>query len=387
MRGLAEAGGGIRFWLDRLTQFIGLIGLSSLLVGGVGVGNAISSFLAGPAAHHRHPEVPGRARAAGLLDLFHPARGACRWSAWWLGLAIGAGLPFVAQSVIADVLPVRARVALYAGPLAIAAAFGLLVSLLFALMPLLRARRVSAATLMRGAVVHGGRLVWRDALLIGAVALALAAFTIFTADSRRIAGWFVLGAIGAFIAFPLLARLLMLAAARAGKPRLAGLRLALANLHRPGAPTPIVMLSLGLGLTVLVATALIEGNLREQLTRAHPERCAGLLLRRHPVDPDAGLREGARRHPGRGAARQGAVAARPHHQDRRQAGERDRRAAGRALGGRWRPRRHLFGDAARGLAHRRAASGGRPTIAGRSSSPSTRRWPRPSASASATPSR
>ena len=46
VRGLADAGGGIRFWLDRLTQFIGLIGLASLLVGGVGVGNAISSFLA-----------------------------------------------------------------------------------------------------------------------------------------------------------------------------------------------------------------------------------------------------------------------------------------------------------------------------------------------------
>ena len=80
----------------------------------------------------------------------------------------------------------------------------------------------------------------------------------------------MLGAVAAFVAFPLLARLLMLAAARAGKPRLAGLRLALANLHRPGAPTPIVMLSLGLGLTVLVATALIEGNLREQLTRRIP---------------------------------------------------------------------------------------------------------------------
>jgi putative ABC transport system permease protein len=173
--------------------------------------------------------------------------------------------------VIAEVLPVRARVALYAEPLAIAASFGLLVSLLFALMPLMRARRVPAATLMRGAVVAtGGRLPWRDALLIGTVAMALAAFTIFTADSRAIAGWFVLGAVAAFVAFPLLARLLMMAAARAGKPRLAGLRLALANLHRPGAPTPIVMLSLGLGLTVLVATALIEGNLREQLTRRIP---------------------------------------------------------------------------------------------------------------------
>ena len=47
--------------------------------------------------------------------------------------------------------------------------------------------------------------------------------------------------------------------------------LALANLHRPGSPTPIVMLSLGLGLTVLVATALIEGNLREQITQRIPK--------------------------------------------------------------------------------------------------------------------
>lgn len=269
LRGLADAGGGIRFWLDRLTQFIGLIGLSSLLVGGVGVGNAIASFLA------------GRLRTIAILKcLGAPER--LVFSTYLLqltalalvgvaaGLVLGAGLPYLAQSVIADVLPVRARVDLYAKPLAIAAAFGLLVSLLFTLMPLLRARRVSAATLMRGAVVHGGRLAWRDAFLIGGVALALACFTVFTADSRRIAGWFVLGATGAFIAFPLLARLLMLAAARAGKPRLAGLRLALANLHRPGAPTPIVMLSLGLGLTVLVATALIEGNLREQLTRRIP---------------------------------------------------------------------------------------------------------------------
>jgi len=269
LRGLDQAGGGIRFWLDRLTQFIGLIGLSSLLVGGVGVGNAVSSFLAGRLRTIATLKCLGAPERL-VFSTYLLQLGALAVLGVAIGLVIGAVLPFVAQSLIADVLPVRARVALYIRPLAIAAAFGLLVSLLFALMPLLRARRVPAATLMRGAVVHSGGLMWRDALLIGAVALALATFTVFTADSRRIAGWFVLGAIGAFVAFPLLARLLMAAAARAGKPKLAGLRLALANLHRPGAPTPIVMLSLGLGLTVLVATALIEGNLREQLTSRIP---------------------------------------------------------------------------------------------------------------------
>ena len=255
VRGLADAGGGIRNWLDRLTQFIGLIGLASLLVGGVGVGNAISSFLAGRL--HTIATLKCLGAALALLGVA-------------IGVAIGAALPFLAEALIADLLPVRARISLYARPLVTAAIFGLLVSLLFALVPLMRARRVPAATLMRGAVVGQGRLAWRDALAIGAVAVTLAAFTIFTSDSRRIAGWFVLGAVGAFIAFPLLARLVMLAAARTGKPKLAGLRLALANLHRPGAPTPIVMLSLGLGLTVLVATALIEGNLREQLMRRIP---------------------------------------------------------------------------------------------------------------------
>jgi putative ABC transport system permease protein len=270
VRGLAEAGGGIRFWLDRLTQFIGLIGLASLLVGGVGVGNAISSFLAGRLRTIAIMKCLGAPERL-VLSTYLIQLSALALLGVAIGLAIGAALPFLVQSLIAEVLPVRARVALYVEPLAIAGAFGLLVSLMFTLMPLMRARRVPAATLMRGAVVAvGGRLPWRDALLIGAVAMALAAFTIFTADSRSIAAWFVLGAVAAFIAFPLLARLLMLAAAHAGKPKLAGLRLALANLHRPGAPTPIVMLSLGLGLTVLVATALIEGNLREQLTQRIP---------------------------------------------------------------------------------------------------------------------
>jgi putative ABC transport system permease protein len=184
---------------------------------------------------------------------------------------VGAALPFLAQAAIADLLPVRARIGLYSRPLLMAATFGFLVSLLFALLPLIRARAVSAASLMRGAVVSRVKLAWRDLATIAATAFVLASFTVLTASERRNTGWFVLGTIGAFIAFPLLARLLMWTAARVGKPRLAGLRLALANLHRPGAPTPIVMLSLGLGLTVLVATALIEGNLREQITQRIPK--------------------------------------------------------------------------------------------------------------------
>lgn len=270
VRGLADAGGGLQFWLNRLTQFLSLVGLAALLVGGVGVGNAISSFLAGrlhTIATLKCLGAPERLVFAtyflqlAALALFGVAA----------GVVIGAALPFLAQSLIAELLPLRARIDVYVRPLAIAGTFGLLVSLLFALLPLIRARAVSAATLMRGAVVGGRHIAWRDLALIAATAVVLAGFTLYVAPERTTAGWFVLGAVGAFIAFPLLARGLMWAAARVGKPKFAALRLALANLHRPGSPTPIVMLSLGLGLTVLVATALIEGNLREQITRRIPQ--------------------------------------------------------------------------------------------------------------------
>ncbi|MBM3643720.1 MAG: FtsX-like permease family protein [Alphaproteobacteria bacterium] len=270
LRGLAEAGGGIRTWLDRLTQFIGLIGLAALLVGGVGVGNAVSSFLATRTRTIAILKCVGAPRDL-VFTTYLLQLGVLAAIGIVIGIVGGAALPFVADAAVAEILPVRARVAVYLRPLAIAAAFGVLVTLVFALLPLLRARLVPAATLMRGAVVDRARLRWVEIVAVGGAAAVLAGFTILAADERRVAIWFTIGAIGAFIAFPALARLVMWAAARAGKPRFAALRLALANLHRPGAPTPIVMLSLGLGLTVLVATALIEGNLREQVTKRMPQ--------------------------------------------------------------------------------------------------------------------
>jgi putative ABC transport system permease protein len=270
VRGLADAGGGLQFWLNRLTQFLSLVGLSALLVGGVGVGNAISSFLAGRLRTIATLKCLGAPERLVFVTYFLQIA-ALALIGVVAGVVIGAALPFLTQSLIAELLPLRVRIDVYREPLATAGTFGLLVSLLFALLPLIRARAVSAATLMRGAVVGGRRVAWRELALIAGTAVVLAGFTLWVAPERRTAGWFVLGAVGAFIAFPLLARGLMWAAARMGKPKFAALRLALANLHRPGSPTPIVMLSLGLGLTVLVATALIEGNLREQITQRIPK--------------------------------------------------------------------------------------------------------------------
>ena len=174
----------------------------------------------------------------------------------------------------------------------------------------------------------------------------------------------------------------MLAARAPASPGWRGFGWRFANLHRPGAPTPIVMLSLGLGLTVLVATALIEGNLREQITKRIPSDAPAFFVDIQSTQMPAS--EGAGRHPGAEARQASCAAASPViggkpvneiavPSDARWAIDGDRGAPTR----RRRPRACASSP----------ANGGRPTIAGRPSPPSTRRWPRRSGWASATPSR
>jgi putative ABC transport system permease protein len=117
----------------------------------------------------------------------------------------------------------------------------------------------------------------------------LAAIAIWTANDRRIALLFVCGAAGSFAVFRLAGLMVVAAARRLPRPKRAGLRLALANLHRPGAPTPSVVLSLGMGLTVLVAIALVEGNLNRQMRESLPADAPALYFL--DIQPVAGLEE------------------------------------------------------------------------------------------------
>src|SRR5262249_40136886 len=89
---------------------------------------------------------------------------------------------------------------------------------------------------------------------------------------RRIAAIFVVAAAGVFVLLRLVAMLLMLAARRLPRPRSPVIRLAISNIHRPGALTPSVVLSLGLGLALLVTVIVIDGNLRRQFLAALPDK-------------------------------------------------------------------------------------------------------------------
>jgi putative ABC transport system permease protein len=151
--------------------------------------------------------------------------------------------------------------------------YGLLTALAFAIWPLGRAHDVPVSALFRDAVApESGWPRRRYVIAAGLVVAALAAAAVMLAYDRRIAMIFVAAAAAVFVTLRLVAVLLMALARRLPHARATAWRLAIANIHRPGALTPTIVLSLGLGLALLVTVIEIDGNLRRQFMAALPER-------------------------------------------------------------------------------------------------------------------
>lgn len=267
VRSLDNAAPGIQRFVDRVTLFLTLTGLTALLVGGVGVGNAVRAFLDSRTGTIATLKCLGA--SSGLIFATYLIQVMALAAVGILiGLTLGGLAPLLAAPVLEAQLPVAARVGFYWQPMAIASIFGFLVTLIFALWPLAKAQSVPAATLFRNLLTPITSPPSKKMMgLITVAALALAIIAIFTSEQPWMAAIFVAGSVGALIAFRLAAITVIRVARAVPRPKGAKLRMALANLHRPGAPTASVIVSLGLGLTVLATVALIEGNLANQLNK------------------------------------------------------------------------------------------------------------------------
>ncbi len=269
---------GLRRFIDRMRLFLTLVGLTALLVGGLGIGNAVRSFLeskTGTIATLKCLGAPARLifQTYLLLVMALTALGV------GAGLLIGTGIPILLAGLMSDLLPFRMQFDLHPLPLLLAAAFGFLTALAFAIWPLARAQGVPAGALFRDlAAPMASRPPWRYIALTALTFALLAALAILTAEERRFAVWFVCGAaaaMGVFLAAGLgivdLARYLP-------RPRHAIPRLAMTNLYRPGAATVPVVQSFGLGLSVLVAVIGVEGNMNLQVTERLPEKAPAFFF-------------------------------------------------------------------------------------------------------------
>ncbi|OJJ09816.1 glycosyl transferase family 1 [Alphaproteobacteria bacterium AO1-B] len=266
VRSRANASPGLQRSIDRFAQFLTLVGLTALVVGGVGVANAVRAFL------ETKREVIASFKCLGatggfVFQIYLVQMLALALIGIGIGLVIGAMIPFAAGAALSNVLPVKLAVGIYPSELGLGLVYGLLTALAFALWPLGRAHDVPPTALFRDIVAAGSK--WPRKRYLFATALTvvvLASIAILLAYDKRIATIYIAASAGAFVLLVVVARIIMWLAKRLPPVRSTELRLAIANIHRPGALTPSVVLSLGLGLSLLVALTLIDGNLRRELT-------------------------------------------------------------------------------------------------------------------------
>ena len=258
--------------IEQFTQYLTLVGLAALLVGGVGIANSTKYFL------DRQRDVIATMKSVGatgasVFIIYMMQVMALAMIGIAIGLVIGAALPFIVKAFFADIIPLPFVAQIQWGQLALAFGYGVLIALAFALWPLGRAHDVPVSVLFRGEVApQPGLPRKRYIIATVAAALVLCVFAVAAAYDRKIAVIFIGAAFVVFVMLRGMASLLMALARRAPRVRSTVVRLAIANIHRPGALTPTVVLSLGLGIALLVNIMEIDGNLRQQFTAALPAK-------------------------------------------------------------------------------------------------------------------
>ncbi|PZU07861.1 MAG: ABC transporter permease [Sphingobium sp.] len=273
---LTAAPGASRF-IERMGQFLSLIGLAALVIAGIGVSNGVASYLAGKRAGIATLKVLG-ASSADIARIYRMQVGAVAALGIGAGLVFGAALPPMVVALAGDALPVQPGFRLHPVPLAISAAYGLLIAILFTVPPLARARVQPAAELFRGMVERTARLDPRSLLAMGLTVGALLALALGTASEPLFAAT-VLGAVAAVLLLLLALGVLVRWAARRLPPvRRPLLRIAIANLHRPGSQTAALIVALGLALTLFVTLAGIETSLDAEIRQVVPKKAPAQIV-------------------------------------------------------------------------------------------------------------
>ena len=270
IRGTDEAALGVRRFIDRLTLFMSFVGYTVLLVGGVGITRAVTAYLESKTRTIAALKCLG-ADTKLIVSIYLLQLLCIAAIGIVIGVVGGIALPAALLGALADTLPVRPALALYPNAIMAAAAFGVVIAITAALWPIGRARQVSPRDLFRAAAQP---LAQRPPMFfmawIGAGVAVLASLVFVTATDPKFALWFILGVLATFGLLRLTGTALI-AVSRHFKPGNALLRLVLANVHRPGSAAHGVILSLGLGLSVLVAVIQIEGNVSKQISERLPD--------------------------------------------------------------------------------------------------------------------
>ena len=266
-----NASPGAERFVSRMGDFLVLVGLAALAIAGIGIGGGVASYMEARRSSVATLKVLG-ATSGDIARVYLLQIGAAALIGSALGLIAGVLVTPLLAAALGDLLPVSPGLVFDPGALAKAALYGLLIALVFAAPPLLSARRFPAMALLR-ARVSPLKQSWRDAVLpVGLGLSAIAALALLTSKAKLITAWFLGGSLALLVLLGALGWLIRWLAAAAPRPKAPLLRIALANLHRPGAQTGSLVTALGFGLAAFVTLAAIQTSLDANIAARVPQR-------------------------------------------------------------------------------------------------------------------
>lgn len=278
-----KASPGLDRFVSRMGQFLVLVALAALAIAGIGIGNGVNSYLEARRGSIATLKILG-ASSGDIARIYLMQLAAASSLAIVAGLVVGVSVTPLLGRALQGLLPIEAGFVIDARALAIAAAYGALIALTFAAPPLVRARDFPAMALMR-ARVNPLASQWRAVLLPVGMGLAgIAALAILTAPQPLLAAGFLGGAAALFVLLTALGRGLTALAARMPRPKGAIARMALANLHRPGAQTSALVVALGFGLAAFVLLAGVQTSLDGNIVARVPTRAPDYFVLDVPRD-------------------------------------------------------------------------------------------------------
>lgn len=291
--GYKDAQPQLKQFLDQLTRYLGLIGLTALFIGGLGVATSVHAFVREKLTTIAilktiGADSPTIIRTYALQAMMLGLAGSL------IGLLIGVllqqGLPWMIAALMAsDLLDqlgfTEGGLSISPVPLVKGLALGLLSTLLFTLWPLLTIREVKPARIFRREIVPMAPpasqnpqpwwKAWRKidqgkGITSIGIGLGLALLSVWQAGSWRVGALFIAAFAGAVVLLGLAARALLRVLTRWPRPDLLIFRQALGNVLRPGSQAVSITIAIGIGVMVVTTVSLVERSLLAQVGENRP---------------------------------------------------------------------------------------------------------------------
>lgn len=252
--------------MDRMTDYLNLVGFISLLLGGLGISGSVSAYL-----KEKHDTIAilrtFGATARSSLFIFGIQVSIVALLGAIVGAAIGIGIQFALPTILASLLPVGLTLVIPWGNVIVSLLIGWLFASVFAYLPLLPLRKITPLSALRSGYDESekaSRDPWIWTIYVG-IALSATGLSIWLSNSLLNGIIFIAGLAVALLVIGGIGLLLRIALKRISTIGFSfSVRQGLMNLYRPNNRTQFLMITIGMGTFLIYTLYLSEKGLLQQ---------------------------------------------------------------------------------------------------------------------------